>query len=171
MKLNNIILILFLLTGLQNSLTSATTTRDIEKLSMLIKKRANSENRLSKNEVSQVEKILLSTFPSRNYIGTDKKWTIKYSHGRGGPLCGAELIGKDNEKLMFFHLVYKREWIKRYGKEDFGKYRGKGYKNKQYFILVGNLEIRAVATSDEYKDESKIKDMLNAFKLSDIAAL
>jgi len=46
-----------------------------------------------------------------------------------------------------------------------------GMKDMHYFILVDNLEIRAVASADEFKKDKRIKDILRAFKLKDIGKL
>ena len=52
-----------------------------------------------------------------------------------------------------------------------GEYRGIGMEDVHYFIMVGNLEIRAVAASDEYKKDGKLKGILTAFKLKEIEKL
>lgn len=46
-------------------------------------------------------------------------------------------------------------------------HRGKRRNHEVY----GNVEIRAVANSDEYKNDDAIKGMLSAFKLKDIETL
>ena len=72
---------------------------------------------------------------------------------------------------MWFHILYKREKPEFYGSEDFEGYRGMGFEDKHYFILVGNMEIRAVADSEEFQNDKKIKSMLRAFKLKEIERL
>jgi len=46
-----------------------------------------------------------------------------------------------------------------------------GLEDTHYFILVGNVEIRLLASSEEFEDDEKIKDLLRAFKLKEIERL
>ena len=81
------------------------------------------------------------------------------------------------DQAMWFHVIYvpKRpdEEKADFGLEEdsFDGYKGMGSENENLFILVGNTEIRAVAESDEYKNDAKIKDVLRGFNLKLIETL
>ncbi len=81
------------------------------------------------------------------------------------------------DQAMWFHVIYvpKRQKDE---KADFGLkedgidgYNGMGAEDEDLFIMVGNTEIRAVAESDEYKNDDKIREVLHGFKLKLIETL
>ncbi len=145
----------------------------LRQLSRLLKKGATPNVKLEKKEKAQIEKLLVSILPDKKYIG-DKEWKVVYHDMNKGDFFQVDLKKKGDKsfaRLIWFHILYKQEKPKFYGSENFGKYRGMGMKNRHYFILVGKVEIRAVAASDEYKNDKKIKSILKAFKLKDIEKL
>jgi hypothetical protein len=81
------------------------------------------------------------------------------------------------DQAMWFHVIYvpKRQEEEKvdYGVEEdsFDGYKGMGAEDENLFIMVGNTEIRAVAESDEYKDNAKIREVLRGFKLKLIETL
>ncbi len=81
------------------------------------------------------------------------------------------------DQAMWFHVIYvpKRPEEEKadFGLEgdSFDGYKGMGAENEDLFIMVGNTEIRAVAESDEYKNDDKIKEVLGGFKLKLIETL
>jgi len=129
--------------------------------------------------VSEAEKKLLEdglslVLPSQDFIGEDKEWSIGYSNMDDNNFFQVDLRrkgAKSFDKLIWFHILYKSPTPSFYGSEDFEGYRGSGAEGMHYFILVGNVEIRAVASADEFKDDEKIKDMLRAFDLKAISKL
>lgn len=112
--------------------------------------------------------------PAQEVIGPTREWRMQYNDGDDEDIIFLTLADKDSgpiDKLFWFHILYRAEKPERYGSEDFGAYRGMGAKGAHYFIQVGRMEIRAVADADEFKDDVKIKEMLRAFRLDDIARL
>jgi len=145
---------------------------NLKRLSVLLKKGATPEVKLSKDETEEFERLLLEVLPGQDQIGADKQWHVKLHGSTGFFQVDLKKKGDEpNERFMWFHILYFPEGKESYGSEDFGEYRGMGAKDVHYFILVGNLEIRAVADAEEYRDDEKIKEMLNAFKLKAIEKL
>ena len=146
----------------------------LQQLSQLLKKGPAPNVRLSETQKKKAEQLLKLVLPDKNHIGEKKEWKVIYHDTDQGDFFQADLKKKGDtsfDKFMWFHILYKQETPKFYGSEDFWGYRGMGMKDVHYFILAGNLEIRAVAVSDEYKNDKAIKDMLRAFKLKDIENL
>ncbi len=81
------------------------------------------------------------------------------------------------DQAMWFHVIYvpnrPEEEKVDYGVEEdrFDGYQGMASENENLFIMVGNTEIRAVAESDDYKNDAKIRDVLRGFKLKLIETL
>ena len=93
-------------------------------------------------------------------------------------LISLELNQAESEdQAMWFHVIYvpKRPEEEKadFGLEgdSFDGYKGIGTENEDLFIMVGNTEIRAVAESDEYKNNAKIREVLHGFKLKLIETL
>lgn len=146
----------------------------LERLSQLLKKGTASGAKLAGDEKAEVEKLLLLVLPDENYIGKDKTWEITYHDLESGDFFSVDLKKKDDEsfdKDMWFHILYRQDKPSFYGRENFEGYQAMGMKDVHYFILVGNVEIRAVGSSQEYKNDDKIKGMLRAFKLKEIEKL
>ncbi len=146
----------------------------LTRLSHLLKKGSAAGIKLPDAEKKEVEQLLLNVLPDNNYIGRNKEWKVTYHDVKDGDFFQADLKNKGDksfDKYIWFHILYKQEKPSFYGSEDFEGYRGMGMKDAHYFILVGNVEIRAVASSEQYKSDSKIRDMLRAFKLKEIEKL
>ncbi len=146
----------------------------LSRLSHLLKKGGTAGVQLPSNEKKEIERLLVCILPDKDYIGENKEWAISYHDMEEGDFFQVDLKNKGDEsfnKDMWFHILYIQEKPSFYGNEDFEGYRGMGMKDVHYFILVGNVEIRAVASSQEYKNDNKIKEMLKAFKLKKIENL
>ncbi len=144
------------------------------KLSQLLRKGSTPNVTLDEKEKELVEHLLATILPDEKYVGDDKEWKIVYHDKDKGAFFHVDLKKKGErsfDRFIWFHILYKQDKPKSYGNEDFGKYRGMGMKDVHYFILVGNVEIRAIAASDEYKKDKMIKGILKAFKLKDIEKL
>ena len=147
---------------------------NIEELSKLLKKGSAPNVKLEEKEKEQIETLLVTILPDKKFIGDDKEWKVVYHDTDKNDFFQVDLKmkgEKSSDRLIWFHILYKQEKPKFYGSEDFGKYRGMGAEDVHYFILVENVEIRAIAASDEYKDDKKIKGILNAFKFEEIEKL
>lgn len=150
------------------------TGSNLQELSKLLKKGSTPNVKLEHKEKERVETLLVTILPDKTFIGDDKEWKVIYQDMDQGDFFQVDLRNKGEKsfgRFIWFHILYKQEKPKFYGSEDFGKYRGMGMKDVHYFILVGNVEIRAVADSDEYKNDKKIKGILEAFKLNNIETL
>lgn len=143
----------------------------LEQLSALLKKGGAEGVKLSSNEKEKVEELLGLILPGEDAVDSDKVWKVNYHDGEGNDFFQVDLNAEGGERLIWFHILYKQEKPSVYGSEDFGKYRGMGHEDAHYFILVGNVEIRAVANAESYKDAAKIKETLNMFKLEDVEKL
>jgi len=112
--------------------------------------------------------------PGEDCVGKDKEWQVTYHDMDEDDFFQVDLKKKGDTSLDRFawcHVLYKQEKPDFYGSEDFGDYRGMGLEDTHYFILVGNVEIRLLASSEEFEDDEKIKDLLRAFKLKEIERL
>jgi hypothetical protein len=129
---------------------------------------------MSAVEKEQLVEGLRLVLPGEDYVGEDKQWQITYHDMEEDDFFQVDLTKKGDtsfDKFVWCHILYKQEKPEFYGSEEFEGYEGMGLKDKHYFILVGNMEIRLVADSDEFEDDKKIKDLLRAFKLSEIEKL
>lgn len=153
---------------------SAENTARLEELSKLLREGATEGVTLEENRREHLEQLLLNVLPDHNDIGDDKEWKVVYHDMDEGDFFQVDLKKKGDtsfDRFVWFHILYKNETPEFYGSEDFGPYRGMGAEDVHYFILVGNIEIRAIADSDEYKSDEKIKGLLRAFKLKQIEQL
>lgn len=146
----------------------------LTRLSKMLKKGSAPNVILSKSEKVELEALLQIILPDEYHIGEEKEWVITYHDMEQGDFFEVDLKDKGDESFdrhMWFHILYKQENPSFYGSENFEGYRGMGMKDVHYFILVGNVEIRAVASSLEYKSDNKIKGILKAFRLEEIEGL
>lgn len=157
-------------------IASESFTSDFQELSTLLKKGSAEGVKLKEDKKEKLEKLLLTVLPDKNFIGEEREWKVVYHDTeKKGDFFQVDLKEKNEksfDRLMWFHILYKLEKPKFYGSEDFlDKYRGMGMDGVHYFILVGNMEIRAVASADDFKNDTMIKGVLKAFKLKEIENL
>ncbi|MCP4221218.1 MAG: hypothetical protein GY765_41715 [bacterium] len=83
--------------------------------------------------------------------------------------------GEESEQAMWFHIIYNAQMPKQerdeYGTESFEGYKATVSENAHLWVLVNNMEIRAVADAEDFKNDVKIQAVLKAFKLKDIEKL
>ena len=150
-----------------------TVTRPLDELSSLLKK-SSLPGTLKDAEKGRLVELMHLILPDANHIGADREWKVTYHDLPDSDFFQVDLRKKGDrsfDSFMWFHILYLSKKPEFYGCEDFEGYSGMGMENVHYFILVGRTEIRAVASSDEFKNDKKIKDMLRAFKLKDIEQL
>lgn len=175
MKIIRLIQFVFLIITFSFVPHSESVASDSQELSKLLKKGSAEGVKLEKSEKEKLEKLLLTVLPDKNFIGEEREWKVVYHDTeKEGDFFQVDLKEKNEnsfDHLMWFHILYKPEKPKFYGSEDFGDYRGMGMKDVHYFILVGNMEIRAVASAEDFKNDTMIKGVLKAFKLKEIEKL
>lgn len=176
------VLFLLCLGVMANSLMSISFTfaqtpqqESLERLSELLKNANAPDATLSDEERKELETLILIVFPDENYIGTDKVWRITYHDEKEGrDFFAVDLTKKEDQrqKYIWFHILYKTKKPSSFGSgEEFKGYPVMHMKDQHYFVLVGNVEIRAVAHAEEYHNDDKIKEVLSAFKLEEIEKL
>jgi hypothetical protein len=150
---------------------------DLDELAALLREGAK-PGQLSDEDKARIEEALLVVLPETTGGLAGLEWEVTYLDMDEGDFFSAELRRPDaefGEKEMWFHILYRPDMPAderaSYGMEDFEGYRGMGMEDTHYFILVGATEIRAVADSDEFKDDDRILGTLRAFKLDEIARL
>ncbi|MCF7668473.1 MAG: hypothetical protein K9N48_01705 [Verrucomicrobia bacterium] len=152
---------------------------ELQTLSSLWKNGSTPGVQLPADDKEKLETLIFTILPDQEYIGEDREWQVKYlddgdEEGDVKDILSVRLLEKGDvsaNRLIWFHIFYTHDKQEFYGNENFEGYRGMGMEDRHYFILVGNVEIRAVAASEEYKNDVKIKDILKAFKLKDIEKL
>ena len=145
---------------------------ELQQLFSLWGKGSAPDVKLEEKEKRKVEKLFTTLLPSDQYIGADKEWEVTYIDSDAEDIISVKLKEKGgSSSFIWFHILYKPGLPASYGSEAFGKYRGMGATDAHYFIKAGNVEIRAVASAEEYKKDEAIKGILNAFKLEDIETL
>lgn len=158
------------------SRVSSASSEALQRLSVLFTKGNTQATMLNEAEKEEIETLLVHILPDERVIGTDKTWQVSYHDlNEPGDFFQVDLIKKGGNSFddcyMWFHILYQNERDDTYGTENFEGYRGMGTKDAHYFIMVGNVEIRAVADAEEYKNDTKIKNILRAFPLQAIERL
>ena len=69
--------------------------------------------------------------------------------------------GEEDERVMWFHILYNPNLTKderdNYGSDNFEGYKGSLNEDNHFWILVNNVEIRAIAESEDFKKDTKNK--------------
>ncbi len=80
-----------------------------------------------------------------------------------------------SEQPMWFHIIYNphmsAEDRENYGTDSFAGYKAIVSENAYIWLLVNNIEIRAIASSDDFKTNERIKSVMNRFLLNEIERL
>ena len=146
------------------------------RLSDLFKKAWKSGETLSDDENEEFLSLIPTILPGKDYLGDDLEWRLLFKDSNDGDsdLLTVNLAKKGSSpyaREMWFHLTYKSEIPKQYGNAEFEGFQAMGLPGVHLLVLVGHLEIRAVAAADAYKRQSKIDEVLAAFPLKEIAKL
>lgn len=147
--------------------------KPLDRLSSLLRKGSH-KGTLTESERRELERLLPLILPESDYIGADREWEVAYHDLPDNDFFQVDLKKKGGDSFdrdMWFHILYLREKPEFYGSDEFEGFQGMGMENVHYFILVGRMEIRAVASSEAFKKDEKIMGMLKAFKLSEISEL
>jgi len=139
---------------------------------------------LSDEQIAELEELFQLVLPKAEGDLAGYTWEISCSKGTDDKdvFYGANLYRPkgeaeeaEQEKVMWFHIIYNPHMTQEekdgYGTEDLDGYKGMGAKDEHFFVLVGNTEIRAVADSEDFKSDEKIKGVIRRFALKKIASL
>ena len=144
------------------------------KLSAALKSAAK-PGKLDKRARAELETLIRTILPETAGDLAGYEWEVSYADLDENDFFNLNLVKPGAERAMWFHVFYAPDRPdkekKSYGAEAFGKYRGMGAKDRHYFALIGNVEIRAVGSSKAFQNDAKIKRVLIAFKLDEIAKL
>lgn len=182
MKAKKILLCVLCAAGMAVSLAAGSVSlvtaqeggeQSLERLSELWKKANADQAVVSDEEKAELEQLLRVVLPDEAAFGADKTWQVTYHDmkGEGSDFFAVKLTDADDAftQYFWFHIFYKNTKPSSYGTgEAFGAYPAMRMKDAHCFVLVGNVEIRAVASADEYKSDAAIDAMLSAFKLKEI---
>ena len=185
MKAKKILLCVLCTAGIAVSLAAGSASfvsaqagegQPLERLSELWKKANADQAVVSDEEKAELEQLLRVVLPDASSMGAGRAWQVTYHDmkGEGSDFFAVKLTDADDafNQYFWFHIFYKNTKPSSYGMgEAFGAYPAMRMKDAHCFILVGNVEMRAVASADEYKSDAAIDAMLNAFKLKEIEGL
>lgn len=128
----------------------------------------------------EIAKKLFLVLPKTTGELAGMEWEVSFSKNTDEKdmLFSANLNrkkGEETEQVMWFHILYNphltQEERNDYSTEKFEGYPATVAENQHLWILVNNMEIRAVADSDDFKNDAKIQAVLKGFALKDIEKL
>jgi hypothetical protein len=80
--------------------------------------------------------------------------------------------GEEVEQAMWFHIIYNPHLTKEerddYGTETFEGFKASIAENAHLWVLVNNMEIRAIADAEDFKNDAKIQSVVKKFDLKEI---
>lgn len=126
----------------------------------------------------ELAKTLLLVLPETTGDLAGMEWEISCSKNKdeGDMLFAANLNrkkGEETETGMWFHILYNPHLTKEdrdeYGTEVFEGFKATVSPNEHLWVLVNNMELRAVAEAEDFKNDAKIKAVLQGFNLKEIA--
>lgn len=140
---------------------------------------ASQPGEVTQEQKKELENLLRFVLPEIKGELAGYRWDVEYIDSESRNfyfLVNLRPTGGNSwDRDMWFHIFYEpspdEHRVKHYGNEDFEGYRGMGATDMHFFVLVGHVEIRAVAMSDKFKNDKKIRDVLRAFKLKVIEKL
>lgn len=152
-------------------------TGELAELSALLRE-GSKPGTISEEKKAELEGLMLLVLPPLEGDRAGKEWGVTYHDMEDTDFFQVDLRDAGEgfgQGDIWFHILYRSDMTPEqrasYGAEDFGEDRGMGMEDVHYFIMVGSMEIRAVAASDEYKDDAKIKGTLRDFDLDAIRKL
>ncbi len=152
----------------------------LAKFGAVLKEKVKVGVEIPDEELTKLAELLRLVLPETTGDLAGFTWDVSCSKNKdeNDMLFAVELNrmkGEEKEQAMWFHILYNAELPQNerdeYGTEVFEGYRATVAENAHIWILVNNMEIRAVADAEDFKNNDKIKAVLKAFKLKDIEAL
>ncbi len=148
----------------------------MDRLSELFTKAWEPGVKLPSEEYSEFLKLLPLMLPGKYFLGDDLEWRLLFrdAEDSGNDMVTVNLSKKGSDPYardMFFQLNYKTNFKEGTGNKDFEGYHPMALPGVHQMVLIGHLEIRAVAAADFYKSQGRIEDVLKAFPLKKIEKL
>lgn len=132
---------------------------------------------LSMEKAEELAKVLLLVMPETTGDLEGYKWEVSCNKNADEKdmLFSVELNrkkGEEDEQAMWFHIIYNphltQEERDGYSSEMFEGYRATIAENQHLWVLVNNMEIRAVAEAEDFKNDAKIQAVIKKFNLKEI---
>ena len=151
-----------------------------EKLAIFAKELKESANvgvEIPWEKSEELAKKLLLVLPETTGDLAGLEWELSCSKNKdeGDMLFTANLNrikGEETEQAMWFHIIYNPHLSKEerddYGSETFEGYKATVAADIHLWVLVNNMEIRGVADAEDFKNDAKIKAVLQKFNLKEI---
>ena len=132
---------------------------------------------ISWEKSEELAKTLLLVLPETTGDLAGMEWEMSCSKNKdeGDMLFTANLNrkkGEETETAMWFHILYNPHLTKEerddYGTETFEGFKATVAEKAHLWVLVNNTEIRGVADAEDFKDDAKIKAVLQKFNFKEI---
>lgn len=134
---------------------------------------------LTVDEREEVERLLVPLLPDTEGELEGHSWRVAYDDLPAGDFVSIDLLRAEEPsdtapRAMWFHLFWRGEppaaekasWTKR-----LGRWPARGVEDHHLFVRVGGVELRAVAEADEFRDEERLRETVEAFDLDALAGL
>ena len=149
---------------------------DIETFSKILKYCSKRSLEIDQTKLDVIKTKFVEMFPKTEGDLKEYTWDISISKAKDDNclFISADLYrnkGEEYERIMWFHIIYNPNLTEyereKYG-DDFEGYKGSLNEDNHLWILVNNVEIRAIAESDDFMKTQKIKDVLKSFDLKSL---
>ncbi len=129
-------------------------------------------------ERAEVVAFFTSLLPTKGADDEELDWKVAMpvwdaNQPQDSILISADMYPKGNEedRLMWFHIVYEAEEKEVFGNEKLGRYPALRAKDRHCFVTVKRTDVRGVADAESYEDGKKIDAVIEAIDLRTIAKL
>jgi len=152
----------------------------LEKLSLKLKESAKVGVEVEDTTLNEIVAQLKPMFPSTENELEGYKWDISaYKNKDDSDVFISADLSKEMDgeevRAMWFHILYdpslSQDERENYGTETFEGYKASIAEDAHVWVLVNNVEIRAVADSEEFSKTDKIKSVVKSFNLKELEKL
>src|SRR5688572_25941463 len=154
-----------------------------QRLGQLLRRGAQ-PGELTVAEREEVERLLVPLLPATEGELEGHSWRVAYDDLPAGDFVSIDLLHAEEPtdtapRAMWFHLFWRgtpetganeraepARWTK-----QLGRWPARGVEGHHLFVRVGGVELRAVAESDDFRRDERIREVLERFDLPALAKL
>lgn len=148
-----------------------------ERLSELLRRGAQ-PGALRVEEREEIEELVLGLLPATEGALAGHRWRIAYDDLPVGDFLSIDLVAGEDDatatRPVWLHLVWRGalgEAERAAYSKAVGRWPARGVDDHHLFVRAGNVELRAVADSPEYRDPARLRAFVESFDLDALAAL
>ena len=146
------------------------------RLSQLLRRGAQ-PGELTQPERAEAERLLLAMLPKLGGAMATYRWRVAYDDLPLGDFVSVDLMEGEGEaaaRAVWFHLLWRGALSA--AEQDayalrLGRFPARGVPGHHLFVRTGSIELRAVADAPAFRDDGRLRELLERFDLDALAKL